>query len=117
HSGVSAPDALSSIAVGATPFMLDCSGRGGVLARTLGLRAYDEGPRTIALVASWHSERDWNVPDPSHTVVESYEGGWAWSVPTSSKLRHVAVMVDPERSGLARAGSARDIYLAEVAKN
>ena len=62
--------------------MLDCSGRSGVLARANGLRVYDEGPRTIALVASWRSERDWNLPDASHTVVESFqEGGWAWSVP------------------------------------
>jgi flavin-dependent dehydrogenase len=98
------------------PFVLDCSGRGGVLARRFGLRVYDEGPRTIALVASWRSDRDWNVPDASHTIVESYEGGWAWSVPTSPTHRHIAVMVDPERSGLARGGPAREIYLAEVAK-
>jgi flavin-dependent dehydrogenase len=49
-------------------------------------------------------------------VVESYEGGWAWSVPTSAHHRHIAVMVDPERSGLARGASARDVYLSEVAK-
>jgi FAD-dependent halogenase len=97
-------------------FVLDCSGRGGVLARANGLRIYDEGPRTISLVASWRSEQDWNLPDASHTVVESYEGGWAWSVPTSTRHRHIAVMVDPERSGLARGGSASEIYLAEVAK-
>ena len=53
------------------PVVLDCSGRSGVLARANGLRVYDEGPRTIALVASWRSERDWNLPDASHTVVES----------------------------------------------
>jgi flavin-dependent dehydrogenase len=98
------------------PIVLDCSGRSGVLARAHGLRHYEKGPRTIALVASWYRERDWNIPDPSHTVVESYEGGWAWSVPTSARHRHLAVMVDPERSGLARGGSARDIYLAEVDK-
>jgi flavin-dependent dehydrogenase len=97
-------------------FILDCTGRSGVLARANGLRVYDEGPRTIALVASWRSERDWNLPDASHTVVESYEGGWAWSVPTSTKHRHIAVMVDPERSGLARGVSSSEIYLAEVAK-
>lgn len=101
---------------GEGPFVLDCSGRGGVLARANCLRVYDEGPRTIALVASWRSERDWNLPDASHTVVESYEGGWAWSVPTSTEHRHIAVMVDPERSGLARGASPSEIYLAEVAK-
>ncbi|MGH9387545.1 MAG: NAD(P)/FAD-dependent oxidoreductase [Vicinamibacterales bacterium] len=99
-----------------SPFLLDCSGRAGVLARAYGLRQYDEGPRTIALVASWHSERDWNVPDASHTIVESYEGGWAWSVPTSTQHRHIAVMVDPQRSGLTRGSAAREVYLAEMAK-
>ena len=34
-------------------FVLDCTGRAGVLARAKGLRKYDDGPRTIALVGSW----------------------------------------------------------------
>jgi flavin-dependent dehydrogenase len=97
-------------------FVLDCSGRAGVLARAYALRQYDDGPRTIALVASWLANADWNLPDATHTVVESYEGGWAWSVPTSAQHRHIAVMVDPQRSALVRSSQARDIYLAEMAK-
>ncbi len=97
-------------------FVLDCSGRSGVLARAKGLRQYDEGPRTIALVASWRRDQPWPVPDDTHTLIESYETGWAWSVPTGAATRHVAVMVDPHRSGLARGASARDVYLAEIAK-
>jgi flavin-dependent dehydrogenase len=77
---------------------------------------YDDGPRTVALVAEWRCDPAWRVPDDSHTLVESYESGWAWSVPTSAGLRHIAVMVDPQRSGLARGASARDVYLAEIAK-
>ena len=97
-------------------FILDCTGRSGVLARAKGLRVYDERPRTVALVAEWRREDGWPVPDDSHTLVESYDTGWAWSVPTAIGQRHIAVMVDPQRSGLARGASARDVYLAEIAK-
>jgi len=101
-------------------FVLDCSGRSGVLARAKGPRKYDEGPRTVALVGSWRRDSPWEVPDDTHTLVESYETGWAWSVPTAASgpgaRRHLAVMVDPQRSGLARGGSAGEVYLAEIAK-
>lgn len=120
-------------------FVLDCTGRSGVLARAKGLRKYDDGPRTIALVASWRRDQPWPVPDETHTLVESYETGWAWSVPVLAAQaldrapsavaalgwkpsspqaldRHIAVMVDPQRSDLARGGSAGDVYLAEIAK-
>ena len=100
----------------ASTFILDCTGRSGLLAREKALRIYDAGPRTVALVAEWRREPAWPVPDDSHTLVESYETGWAWSVPTSAGQRHIAVMVDPQRSGLARGASARDVYLAEIAK-
>ena len=98
------------------PIVLDCTGRAGLLARAKELRHYDDGPRTIALVASWRRNRPWSVPDDSHTLIESYETGWAWSVPTAADARHVAVMVDPRRSGLARGASATAVYLAEIAK-
>ena len=120
-------------------FVLDCTGRSGVLARAKGLRKYDDGPRTVALVASWRRDGPWPVPDHTHTLIESYETGWAWSVPTAIAgrrapragqaiagvsgarspkpgVRHIAVMIDPQRSDLARGGSAREVYLAEIAK-
>lgn len=97
-------------------FVIDATGRSGVLARARGLRVYDEGPRTVALSASWTRSNPWPVPDDTHTLIESYESGWAWSVPTSSRVRHFAVMVDPQRSGLVRGAPAREVYLAEIAK-
>jgi hypothetical protein len=39
-----------------------------------------------------------------------------WSVPTAPGVRHIAAMVDPQRSALSRGGPAKDIYLAELAK-
>lgn len=97
-------------------FVIDATGRSGLIARAQGVRVYDAGPRTVALAASWRRSGSWQVPDDTHTLIESYESGWAWSVPTSSVFRHVAVMVDPQRSGLLRGVSAREVYLSEIGK-
>jgi flavin-dependent dehydrogenase len=87
-----------------------------VIAKTREVRDYDDGPRTIALVGEWQVGPSWAVADDTHTVIESYGDGWTWSVPISAGVRHVSAMVDPQRSALARGGSARDVYLAEIAK-
>lgn len=96
-------------------FTLDCSGRAGVIARAMNLRQYHEGSKTIGLAGEWRST-DWRVTDNTHTIVESYADGWMWSVPTSTEVRHVSAMIDPQRSDLARGGRSRDVYLAEIAK-
>ena len=98
------------------PFVIDCTGRAGVLARQKQLREYDDGLRTVALVGGWRREGDWHVPDDTHTLIESYDDGWMWSVPAAGGVRHIAAMVDPQRSGLARGGASKDVYLAEIAK-
>lgn len=107
---------LSAADLDNAAFTLDCTGRSGLLARTKELRQYHEGPRTIALIGDWRTGARWSVPDDSHTVVESYDDGWMWSVPTAPGQRHVAAMIDPQRSELARGRSPRDVYLAEIEK-
>jgi flavin-dependent dehydrogenase len=96
-------------------FTLDCSGRSGLIARSLNLRLYHEGPKTIGLAGEWRST-NWRVADDTHTIVESYADGWMWSVPMSREVRQVSAMIDPQRSDLARGGHGRGVYLAEVAK-
>ena len=96
-------------------YLLDCTGRAGVIARAKDVRRYDAGPKTIALAGEWRRD-SWHLPDDTHTVIESYGDGWMWSVPTAGGARHVSAMIDPRRSELARGGSARDVYLAELAK-
>ena len=96
-------------------FVLDCSGRAGVVARH-DLRIAGDAPRTIALAAVWHDDGAWRGCEPGHTLVASYEDGWSWSVPTGPATRHFTVMVDPERTGLARGAASRDVYLNELAK-
>jgi flavin-dependent dehydrogenase len=95
---------------------LDCTGRSGVISRHFDLRVHEPGPRTVALIGRWHVGPQFAVPDPTHTLIESYEDGWAWSVPLGLDKRSVAVMVDPERSNLARGRPSRDVYDREIAK-
>ena len=97
-------------------FLIDCTGRAGVLARQKNLREFDDGVRTVALVGEWRRDGSWPVPDDTHTLIESYDDGWMWSVPTSPGVRHIAAMIDPRRSSLAKGEPAKEIYLAEIAK-
>lgn len=102
------------VALGA-PWVVDCSGRAGVIARRE-LRDPEPTHRTVALAGVWRAGRPWPDQLDGHTLVASHADGWAWSVPVSPQVRHVTVMVDPERSHLARGVSAREVYLAELAK-
>jgi flavin-dependent dehydrogenase len=97
-------------------FILDCTGRTGVIARSRGWRQHESDRRTVALVAAWRPAAPWAIPDPTHTVLESYADGWAWSVPSPDGHRFVTVMVDPRTSDLARGEPARTVYLTEIAK-
>jgi len=87
--------------------VLDCSGRAGVVSRRF--RRAQPGHRTCALVGVW--ERDaWDFPDETHTAVETFEDGWAWTVPISATTRHVGVMVgrgQPYRGAVARTTALR----------
>jgi len=95
---------------------IDATGRAGVLARSLGRRRYEPGHRTVALIGTWRRDGDWPLPNPSHTLLESYADGWGWSVPISAHRRALAVMVDPQTTQLNRGEGATAVYLAEIAK-
>ncbi|HSM61723.1 MAG TPA: FAD-dependent monooxygenase [Longimicrobiales bacterium] len=96
-------------------WVLDATGRAGLMAKPA-LREPDERTPTLALV------RRWRVPESvvgtrgTHTLVESYPDGWAWSVPLASTERCVTAMVDPRRTGLRRAAGLSAMYDAEIAK-
>jgi flavin-dependent dehydrogenase len=97
-------------------FTLDCTGRAGLVAREERLRVSEPGHQTVAMVGRWARDAGFGLPDPTHTVIESYGDGWAWSVPLAAGGRAVAVMVDRGRSNLARDRAAREIYDLELAK-
>ncbi len=69
-------------------FILNCSGR-------LFHVKQENRPARVALWGIWTNKANFRLPDQSHTLVESYEGGWAWSVPVSPFIRHVAFMLKP----------------------
>src|SRR3954453_22820892 len=71
-----------------------------------------------ALVGEGHAADRWDVPDPTHPLVEAYGRGWAWSVPVSSAVRHVGVMIDgpsPRHAGQALAEAYRSDLAATSA--
>lgn len=101
-------------------FVLDCSGRVGVIARQ-GYRRYESGHRMQALIGIWErstrpDERGWDLPDETQTVVETYEDGWAWSVPVSPAIRHVGAMVNGATTKLTRGPEIAKVYKSELAK-
>jgi len=71
-------------------FVIDASGRAGIVARRY--RVVDDA-RMFGYVGVWSCARGWDLADSSHTLVESFDDGWAWSVPTSGTTRHIGVMV------------------------
>jgi len=94
-------------------WLLDCSGRAGVIARR-DWRTSVSATRTIALVGVWERDDAWPVEDNTHTLVESYEDGWAWSVPVSSSTRYVTVMLDPSVTAIPTRSELAAAYLGEL---
>ncbi len=113
HRGVlTADDVLAWPAA----YRLDCTGRSGVLARPFGTRRYEPGHRTVALVGTWRRTSGWALDNPTHTLLESYQDGWAWSVPVDHGNRALAVMVDPKTTVLNKGDGALSVYFGEIAK-
>ena len=73
---------------------IDASGRTGLVARHHRVGA-GVAWRTMALAAEWRRPGGWGLPDESHTLVESAETGWGWSVPVDRERRHFTVMFNP----------------------
>ena len=95
-------------------WVLDCSGRSGVVARNF--RRPEEGQTTLALLGVWRRSGGWPVPDATHTLVESFTDGWAWSVPIDQEVRYFTIMVDPRVTEMEKSKELGSIYLAEMSK-
>jgi 2-polyprenyl-6-methoxyphenol hydroxylase-like FAD-dependent oxidoreductase len=96
-------------------FVLDCSGRSGVIARK-GYRKKQSGYSTLALAGVWRREGGWELEDETHTLVETYRDGWAWSVPLSAEVRYFTVMVDYRDKAEMRPSGLAALYRAELEK-
>jgi flavin-dependent dehydrogenase len=95
-------------------FVVDCSGRAGVIARR-GLRVYERGHRMQAFLGIWRGGA-WPTGGDDRTMVETYRDGWAWSLPISPTTRQIGVMVDGAITRTVRGPTMADTYLAELAK-
>ena len=91
-------------------FAIDASGRAGILARN-GLRVHEAECRTLAICGTWHSQTH-----DSHTLIESYRDGWAWSVPVSPAKAFVTVMIDTRATRTVRGNGLLATYEAELNK-
>jgi hypothetical protein len=68
-----------------------------------------------ALLGAWERPH-WDLTDESHTVVETYDDGWAWSIPVSPTVRHVGTMIDGAVSRVLRGPTLAATYRSELAK-
>jgi flavin-dependent dehydrogenase len=96
-------------------WVLDCSGRAGIIARH-GWRLAESAARTIAVVGVWDRADAWLLEDHTHTLVESYANGWAWSVPVSARRRFATVMLDPGVTDVPGRAELDVAYQAELAR-
>ncbi len=87
------------------PWVVDATGRSGVLARRH--RVPDRATSTLALVLDIERQGGWGSDTEGTTIVESFEDGWAWSLPTTPVRRCVTAMLDPPGGG-ARSTSPDD---------
>lgn len=100
-------------AVVSATLALDCSGRSGVIARQGWRRPPDV--QMQALLGSWTRASGW-ADGSSHTSVETYDDGWAWTVPISQHVWHAGVMIHGGRSRLVREATLDDTYRREFGK-
>lgn len=89
-----------------TPWVLDATGRTGIMARR-GFRRSHDGPASTALLTVWHRPGGWPEDAGGHTVVESYREGWGWSVPLPGDRRLVGCVV--ERRSRRRPGGGNPL--------
>lgn len=95
------------------PRVIDATGRHGFLARQLG-RTPDRSTTTLALIGRW-TRTDTSDPHRGQTLVESYEDGWAWSVPVAPDARCVTAMIDPRHTPLG-SSTVGEALTAELRK-
>jgi flavin-dependent dehydrogenase len=107
-------DPYGHIQTVAASYVLDCTGRAGIVARH-GFRRSDLRYRTLAIAAEWQCN-DWPAGERTKTVVESYRDGWTWSVPLSNRIRQSTVMIDPARVQGNAGTAAHDRRAASIGR-
>ncbi|MCH7713779.1 MAG: FAD-dependent oxidoreductase [Chloroflexi bacterium] len=74
--------------------VVDASGQGGILGRTLNLRRYDPFFQNLAVYAYFEGAQRLPQPDETNIFIESYSNGWFWNIPLHTGQTGVGVVVD-----------------------
>jgi 2-polyprenyl-6-methoxyphenol hydroxylase-like FAD-dependent oxidoreductase len=77
-----------------------------------GFRRAETRYRTLAIAADWECPA-WPADEHTRTLVESYDDGWAWSVPLSATRRQCTVMVEPRSAKAVALQDGKTVALQE----
>ena len=75
-------------------FVVDASGQSALLGRRFGLRRWDDFFRNLAVYAYYRDARTLPPPNDTNIFIESYPGGWLWTIPLHTGEASVGAVVD-----------------------
>ena len=90
-------------------FVVDASGQGGLLARQLGLRQWDDFFRNLAVYGYYWGGARLPSPDEGNILIEAQPDGWLWHIPLRNGWASVGAVVDAARGqdGIRQLGARR----------
>src|SRR5437016_4669566 len=90
-------------------FVVDASGQGALLGRTLQLRRWDSFFQNLAVYGYFAGAQRLPVPDNTNIFIESYPHGWFWHIPLHTGQTSLGAVVDSRtgQEGLRRSGPRR----------
>ena len=90
-------------------FVVDASGQGGLLARQLVLREWDDFFRNLAVFAYYRGGERLPGPNSGNILIESQPGGWLWNIPLRDGWSSVGAVADAEtgQQGIRQLGPQR----------
>lgn len=108
-TGVRYRDAAEAEAIARARFVVDASGQTGLIGRALDLRRNDPAFANLAVYGYFRDAEHLAPPDDGNIFIESYAGGWLWSIPLHNGQKSVGAVVDGKlgQEGIRRDGLDR----------
>jgi flavin-dependent dehydrogenase len=90
-------------------FVVDASGQGALLGRTLQLRRWDTFFQNLAVYGYFAGGQRLPAPDNTNIFIEAYPHGWFWNIPLHTGWMSVGAVVDSRtgQEGIRRGGPQR----------
>ncbi|KXN83164.1 Tryptophan 2-halogenase, partial [Leucoagaricus sp. SymC.cos] len=110
-------------------WIIDASGRNGLISRALGLRKYNQSLKNVAYWGYWTGTQEYRHPgcevQPPFFEALHDESGWAWFIPLQNGKVSVGVVMDEnvskrKKTSLEKKGDESPIlrhYLQEISAN